>query len=462
MNEAQTLDFIRDYVSHPSISTDPAYSEGMQGAREFMAEKLRALGFTVENVATPLHPIILAERGADHPEWPHLLIYGHYDVQPADPLHLWTSGPFAAEVRGRRIYGRGTADNKGPQAVQYAALSRLLASQPDLPLRITWLIEGEEEMGSPSFAAFLQQYGKQLGQAGMIVFSDTGCPGPEQMAITLGLRGLCTLELTVTGPSQDLHSGVHGGAVYNPIQALAEICASLHNPDGTVNIPGFYDGITQPVDWECDALKQLSQTEAEYRKFLGVETFHTPPGLNPFEAVRFAPTLEFNGISGGYQGAGDKTVIPSKASVKISCRLVPPQDPDRIQKLLTDTLLERAPSGVKVDIRQGHGGAPYAVVPPGKINTPADQPPMLAKAFGIADGAIENIWGTPPVYLREGGSVPIIAQMKQATGLDCLMLGLFTAEDNLHAPDESFHLDIIERATRLYQTLFEGLADQTK
>ncbi|MEO1086477.1 MAG: M20/M25/M40 family metallo-hydrolase, partial [Acidobacteriota bacterium] len=386
-----------------------------------------------------------------------VLVYGHYDVQPADPFNLWTAEPFAPEVRGDRIYGRGSADNKGPVAVQLAALSRVLERQPDLPLRITWLIEGEEEIGSPSFADFIEAQQERLGQADMVILSDTGCPSPDNMAITLALRGLAPLQINVTGPKQDLHSGVHGGCILNPLQALMEICATLHHADGTVNVPGFYDDVVPPQDWEREELAKLPLTEADYQKFLGVPDFHCPPGLNPFEATRFGPTLEFNGIGGGYQGEGEKTVIPSKAFAKITCRLVANQDPDKILRLIQRTIENRAPQGVTVEVDLKAGGPAYLVTPPGKGGAPVDDS-TKSRAFAIADTAIADIWGQPPVYLREGGSVPIIGDIKNVLGLDSLMLGLFTKEDNLHAPDESMHLKIIERGTALYERLFEDLA----
>ncbi|WP_309381641.1 M20/M25/M40 family metallo-hydrolase [Cerasicoccus frondis] len=453
------LQLISEFVSHPSVSTDPQYANGMTSARESIAAKLEALGFTVETVATPLHPIILAERGADHDDWPHILVYGHYDVQPADPFNLWTTPPFETEIRGERIYGRGAADNKGPIAVQLTALSRVLERNPDLPLRITWMIEGEEEIGSPSFAGFLENYKERLSQADMVILSDTGCPSPDTMAITLALRGLAPLQINVTGPKQDLHSGIHGGCILNPLQALMEICASLHNPDGTVNVPGFYDDVVMPQDWERDELAKLPTSEEDYRKFLGVDDFHCPPDLNCFEATRFAPTLEFNGIGGGYQGEGEKTVIPSKAFAKITCRLVANQDAEKTQKLLAETIMERAPKGVKVDLTIHSGGPAYQVIPPGKGGTAKDDS-TKSRAFDIAENAIPEIWGQAPVYLREGGSVPIIGDIKDTLGLDSLMLGLFTKEDNLHAPDESMHCKIIERGAALYERLFEGLAKQ--
>lgn len=449
---------ITEYTAFPSVSTDPAYADGMTGARNYISGKLEALGFEIEIVETPKHPVILAERGADHEDWPHLMIYSHYDVQPADPFDLWRSEPFKAEVRGDRLYGRGAADNKGPTVVQLCALAQALDEQPDLPLRITWLIEGEEEIGSPSIPEFLKNYADRLSKADFIVLSDTGCPNPDQPAITTGLRGMIPLEIFLTGPSHDLHSGISGGAVMNPLRALSNICASLHNEDGTVNVPGFYDAVVDIQEWEREELAKLPTTEEQLKETLGVPAFDCPPGLSPFEATRVAPTLEFNGMGGGYMAEGEKTIIPSKAFAKITCRLVPNQDPKVIQKAVEAAILERCPKSVSVKVALGAGAGPYMVTPPGRSNTPADQSPVLNKAFSIVDSAMKEVWGVAPIYLREGGSVPIIKLLKEATGCDSLMMGLFTTEDRLHSPNESFHLKIMERGIQTYKHLFTELA----
>jgi len=448
---------LKEFIRYPSISADPKAAEGMKGAQEFVSGLLTSLGFTVEVVKTDLHPIILARR-AGEASWPHVIIYGHYDVQPADPLNLWTSKPFEPAIRDGRIYGRGAADNKGPLMVHLAAVAQLLEKNPDFPLKITFLIEGEEEMGSPSFGPFLEKYQDELKKADFVYLSDTGIPSEEQMVITAGLRGLALFDVNITGPKSDLHSGLHGGVLRNPIQALAEICATLHSPDGSVNVPGFYDEVLDVHQWEKDELKKLGGDEKKYAEFLGIDTFYTRKGFTPFEAVRFQPTLEFNGIGGGYQGAGTKTVIPSKAFVKISCRLVPNQQPAKIKKLVMDTIRARTPKGVKLEFVDQHKGDPYVVVPPGRSNTPKDQSPILARAFRTTDAAVTEIWGKPPLYLREGGSVPIIADIKRVLGLDSVLMGLFLPEDNLHAPNESFKLSIMEKGIATSQRILSAVA----
>ena len=451
------IEKLKEFIRHPSVSADSRFREGMQGAQEFVSGLLRSIGFEVEVVKTKLHPIILARRGGDA-SWPHVIIYGHYDVQPADPLNLWQTAPFEPEKRGDRLYGRGAADNKGPLLTHIAAVARLLERQPDLPLRITFMIEGEEEMGSPSFPDFLERYSSELRQADLVLLSDTGIPDENQVVITCGLRGLVLFDLEVMAARSDLHSGLHGGVLRNPIQALAEVCASLHTPDGRVNVPGFYDDVLDVEPWEREQLKALGGDSNKYREFLGVPDFHVPPGYTPFEAVRFLPTLEFNGIGGGYQGEGTKTVIPSKAFAKISCRLVANQDPKKIRELLYRTIAERMPKDVTYRVVDQHDGLPYVVVPPHRSNTPKDQSPVLARAFDAADRAIAEVFGRPPLYLREGGSVPIIAEIKRVLGLDSVMFGLFLPEDNLHAPNESFHLGVMERGIRASEKILEQLA----
>jgi len=448
---------LKEFIRYPSVSADSKFRDGMCGAQNFVSELLGSIGFKVEVVPTELHPIIFAQRDGDA-SWPHVVIYGHYDVQPADPLNLWTTPAFEPTIRGNRIFGRGAADNKGPLMTNITAVARLLEANPKLPLRITFLIEGEEEMGSPSFAKFLENNKERLKAADFVYLSDTALPNEQQVVLTCGLRGLALFDVQITGAKGDLHSGLHGGVLRNPIQALAEIIATLHTPEGLVNVPGFYDDVLDVHPWERDELKKLGADEKAYAEFLGIDTFYTTPGFSPFESSRFQPTLEFNGIGGGYQGEGTKTVIPSKAFAKISCRLVPNQQPDKIKKLVMDAIRARTPKGVTLEFIDQHKGDAYVVVPPSRSNTPKDQSPVLARAFRAADAAVTSIWGRAPLYLREGGSVPIIADIKRVTGLDSVMFGLFLPEDNLHAPNESFNLDVMKKGIETTQRMFADLA----
>lgn len=458
----KAIQLLTEYVSYPSISNNPDYAEGMLGARQFVRRRLGELGFTVEECQTPLHPVVLARRGHDQPgsaDWPHLLIYGHYDVQPAEPLELWTRPAFSADIRDGRIYGRGAADNKGPFIVHTMALENLLRRRPDLPLKVTFLLEGEEEIGSPSFAGFLEQKASELANADLAIISDTGGPSADQLVVTTALRGLVDLELQVYGPSSDLHSGLFGGAVLNPLQALMELVATLHHPDGSINVPGFYDGVVPAEDWEREELARLPVSDEELRDFLGVPALRPPPGFTALEAIRFQPTLEINGMGGGYQGPGPKTIIPSRAFCKITCRLVSDQDPLAVQDAVARTLEERCPKGVRLEIGRGHRGRPYMVVPPGHPNTPADMSTALKNGFSAIDAAVEKHFGKRPLYLREGGSIPIVEELRSKAGLSSILLGLYTSDDRMHAPDESFHLGIMEKAIPAFEEIFELLAE---
>lgn len=447
---------LKEYVRHASVSADAKFKEGMSGARDFIAGLFREMGLSVDIVPTPLHPVVLAHRPGSA-EWPHVIIYGHYDVQPPDPLSLWKTAPFEATVRDGRIYGRGTADNKGPLMAHVAAVGQLLESHRDLPLRITFVVEGEEEIGSRNFNGFLDQNKERL-RGDFVFMSDTGISTPDQMVVTVGLRGLVAFEIELTGPKSDLHSGMYGGAILNPLQALAELCASLHTPDGRVNVPGFYDEVVEPEPWERSELKALGLSESEFASLLGVRRFHVPPGYTPFEAIRFLPTLEFNGFTGGYQGEGSKTIVPSRASAKVTCRLVTRQTPEKVRDAVFRALRERCPKGVDLAIHEEHGSHPYVVVPPGRSNTPKDQSPVLARGFEALDAAVTAVWGKRPLYLREGGSVGLIADLKKVLGLDAVMMGLFLPQDNLHAPNESFDLSVMKKGIETSRRTLAGVA----
>ncbi len=449
------LDVLKDLVRFPSVSADSAFKQGLIEVQQYLQSKLKSLGFEVDILKTEGNPIILAERLVEI-DAPKLVIYGHYDVQPPDPLDLWDSAPFEPEVRGNRIYGRGAADNKGPIAVYLAALSELLSENPDLPLNLSVLLEGEEEIGSPSFGPALKVHGERI-RGDMVLVCDTGSLRPDQLAVTTGLRGITCIEVNLKGADRDFHSGIVGGSILNPIHALVDICSSLHNPDGIINVPGFYDSIVEVEDWEREELAQLGNDLEEHKKFLGVKDFFTPPELNAFEATRFAPTLEFNGIKGGYQGEGSKTVIPSEAFVKISCRLVADQMADDIQQILMDTIRDRCPKQMDLSFEVEHNGNPYKVVPLGKPNSPDDQSPVLTRAFKLNEKHSKSLFGKKPVYLREGGSIPIIGDIKDILGMDTLMLGLYLPEDGAHAPNESFDLGMMSKGKELIKRLLEDL-----
>lgn len=451
------IEKLKEHLRNASVSTDSAFKSGMDGSREFLRDLFTEMGMSVEIVDTDLHPIVLARRQGD-PSWPHVVIYGHYDVQPADPLDLWESDPFEPVEREGRLYARGAADNKGPQMAHIAAVSELLEEEPDLPLRITFLIEGEEEIGSPSLLPFLESRKDELSEADLVLLSDTLSPSSDQLVVTVGLRGIVALEVEFEGPKSDLHSGLHGGAVYNPLQALFEVCSSLHDEENRVAVPGFYEDVAEVEEWEREQLKALGSDEDAYKSFLGVDAFHAHPGYSPFEAIRYLPTLEFNGMGGGYQGEGSKTIVPSKAMAKITCRLVGNQDPFKVGALVKQAILDRTPAGIKATIEMGHEGSPYLVVPPGRPNTPENQPDRLARAFQATEKAISDNFEKPALFLREGGSIPIIADIKRILGLDSVMVGLFLPEDNLHAPNESLNLDVLKKGIRVSKSVLKALA----
>jgi len=446
------------YLKCPSVSADPSYQAGMEGAQSFLINFLTQIGFTCEKVKTDLHPVILAKR-CPYPDKPHVLIYGHYDVQPADPIDLWHTPAFEPHIIGDKIYARGAADNKGPLMAHLAAVAILLKQNPHFPLNITFMIEGEEEIGSPSFLNFLKERQSDI-QADFVFLSDTQSPSKDQIAITTALRGLFTLELELRGPKMDLHSGMHGGAVRNPIQALVQLLSTLHTDEGWVNIPGFYDAVLPPTDFERSQLSLWQDQILAYQADLGVPSLFCPPGYSPIEGSRFLPTLEYNGISGGYQGTGSKTIIPSTACVKISVRLVGNQQAAVISNLLIQTLADRLPSGVVSHIELGGAGEPYVVYPPHHPQADFQTRPQLKKAFKTIDEATKQIMGKPPVYLAEGGSIPIIQSIRSITGMDALMLGLSLPDSYLHAPNENADLGFLDHGCRIIQKVLEKVADE--
>ena len=451
------IEKLKEHLRHASVSTDSQFKEGMAASQNFLTGLFSEMGLSVEVVDTDLHPIVLAKREGDL-SWPHILIYGHYDVQPADPIELWNSDPFEPVERDGRIYARGAADNKGPQMAHIAAVAELLEENPDLPLRISFLFEGEEEIGSPSLLPFLESRKGELSQADLVLLSDTLSPSADQLVVTVGLRGIVVMDVEFTGPNSDLHSGLHGGTVYNPVQALCEVCASLHDSDNRVTVPGFYDGVTEVEEWEREELAQLGSDEEAYKQFVGVKALHSLSGYTAQESVRYLPTLEFNGIGGGYQGEGSKTIVPSRAMTKISCRLVGNQDPKKVGDLVRQAILDRTPEGIMAKIDMGHQGAPYLVVPPGKPNSPDNAPVLLTKAFEAAKVAISEEFPKSALFLREGGSIPIIADIKTTLGLDSVMIGLFLPEDNLHAPNESMNIDVLKKGIRVSKSILRSLA----
>lgn len=453
------VESLKEYIRCASISAHPNAQEGMQSAREFLKKTFINIGFNVEIVTTPLHPIILAER-KPNPQWPHVVIYGHYDVQPPEPLELWETPPFEPTIKGHHLIGRGSSDNKGPLMVHIAAVAKLLQEEPNIPLNLTFMIEGEEEIGSPSFSNFLENYKNRI-TGDFLFLSDTQSLSDTQLVITTGLRGLISLEVTVKGPEHDLHSGLYGGAIRNPIQALIEFLGPLHTPQGYVNIEGFYQGIIEPTDWEKTQIAKLDYSENSYKKNAHVSECFCVPNYKPWEATRLLPTLEYNGITGGYQGPGSKTIIPNQASVKITARLVPGQNPHHICDLITKKLYEKK-IGINVEIKTYGVSNPYSVFPPKHpLFNSNHMNPLLIKAFNTTDEMIKNYFGHEPIYLKEGGSIPIIADIKAYTGMDALMIGLTDPHSRLHSPNENFNLHFLDKGIPTILNILKKLANHS-
>jgi acetylornithine deacetylase/succinyl-diaminopimelate desuccinylase-like protein len=423
----QHLDELKELLRIPSISAQPQHKPDVERAAQWLADHLKTIGMTrAEVCATRGHPIVLAEwlhAGADRPT---LLVYGHYDVQPVDPLDLWKSDPFKPDLRGDDLYGRGTSDDKGQVFAHIKAVEAFFQTDGALPVNLKFIIEGEEEIGGPSLDPFIEAHQETLA-ADVALISDTHMLAPDQPAIVYALRGMAYVEVEVAGPATDLHSGAYGGAVYNPIQALAEMIASLKDRDGRITLPGFYDKVRALDDEEREMLAALPRSDAQFMKEAGVQSTWGEAGYTIREQISARPTLELNGIWGGYQGDGAKTVLPSQAHAKISCRLVADQDHREIARLLTDHLKRIAPPQVKVNVRFLHGGQGIVV--------DRDTPAMKA-----ASTALESAFGAAPVFIREGGSIPVVASFKHLLGIDTVLMGFGLSDDNLHAPNEKFHL----------------------
>lgn len=445
-NQDRFLEELISFVRIPSVSTEPSAKPEMQRAAEWVAEQLRSLGMQkVQIMPTAGHPVVYGEwlgAGADKPT---VLIYGHYDVQPAEPLELWQSPPFEPAVRGENLYGRGASDMKAQVVITLKAVEAL-ARTGGMPINVKFIVEGEEEIGSPSLEKFLSE-NKALLACDFALNPDTGMIGAQVPTITYGLRGLGYFEVRVFGPSQDLHSGLFGGAVHNPAQVLCELIAGMHDEQGRVTLPGFYDKV-RPLDEEERAeLARLPLDEQFYLEQTGAPALYGEAGYTAAERVAARPTLEVNGLLSGYTGEGSKTVLPSKAMAKISMRLVPDQNPDEVQQQLRRYLEERAPKTVRWELIKHAGGNPSI--------TDRHHPGVIALRR-----ALEQTWGIPPVFKREGGSVPVTAQMSEILGIESVLTGFGLPDDNLHAPNEKMHLPTfyrgIEALTRYFHILGEG------
>ncbi len=420
------LESLEKIIRIPSISTDPTNKKDMEIAAQWMAEQLKTIGMQkVEIFQTPGHPIVFAECNCIDHKAPTVLIYGHYDVQPPDPLNLWISPPFEPSQRGENLYARGASDMKGQILASFKAVESVIKAGSS-PVNIKFVLEGEEEIGSPNLPSFLKEH-IDLLRCDIALNPDSGMVTADFPTITYALRGLAYFELRILGPKQDLHSGLYGGVVHNPAQVLSELIAGMHDQNGKITLPGFYDRVRSLSEEERASMARLPMDEQYYLTQTGVPELHGEKGFSPVELVGGRPTLEVNGIYSGFIGEGQKTIIPSWAMAKISMRIVPDQETDEVQRQLIAYLEEHAPKTVKWQLIPMNSG-PSSI---SNIHQPATQ--ALAKA-------LEKVWGTKAIFKRDGGSIPIVAYMQQILHTESVLTGFGLSDDNIHSPNEKLHL----------------------
>jgi len=439
------LSELLEFLRFPSISTDAAHAGRVSECAQWLREKFRSMGLAAEMHPTPGHPVVVA-KNTHRPGRRTVMIYGHYDVQPVDPLELWTSPPFEPLIENGILYARGATDNKGQIMAHIQGVSETLRRDGDLPVNLIFLVEGEEEIGSPNLGKFLNEHKEDLC-CDVIAISDTGMVGPGIPTLTYGLRGIACLEIKVTGPSIDLHSGIYGGAVANPITALARILATFHDADGRVRVGGFYDDVRPLQPWEKEAWAKLPPADVALLELTGAPELFGEAGFDARERIWSRPTAELNGIGGGYQGEGSKTVIPSVAFAKLTFRLVPDQKPETVLKQVREHLASVVPPGVRLGIEQGHVGEPYLMDP--------------NSVFGVAaQRAATRTFDNEIALIREGGSIPIVNTFREVLGVETLLLGLALPDCRAHSPNENFPLENYRAGIRLNQALLEELAKE--
>ena len=439
--------YLEDYYSFlrfPSVSTDDQYKKKLEECARWLVNKLTAIGLETQLVPTKGHPIVWA-RNKHTAGRRTVLIYGHYDVQPPDPLELWDSPPFEPVLKNGYVFARGATDNKGQILAHILGIQETIEQNGDLPVNLHLVIEGEEEIGSGNLGPFLEENRDAL-KSDVAVVSDTGMIEKGVPTLSYGLRGVTALEIKVTGPKMDLHSGIFGGAVQNPITALAQLLATLHDREGRVAIAGFYDRVKPLEKWEREAWRKLPvDGDKLIREETGVPELFGEAGYNSVERIWARPTAEINGIGGGYQGQGTKTVIASHAMAKLTFRLVPDQEGDEILKLARDHLEKNLPKGVTMEITDGHSGPWYLTDPNSTIGKAAQR--ALRKAFD-----------RDPALIREGGSIPIVSQFRGILGIETLLMGLALPDCRAHSPNENFPLENFEGGIRLNKAILQELA----
>lgn len=424
-NRQRFLEELIELLKIPSVSADPKFEKEVHKAASFIKNKLNVAGAdNTELCPTAGFPIVYGEKIID-PKLPTVLVYGHYDVQPADPYELWDSPPFEPVIKDEKIYARGASDDKGQMYIHIKAFEAMMANN-SLPCNVKFMIEGEEEVGSSNLEAFVKNNKERLA-ADVILVSDTSIFANDVPSITSGLRGLSYLEVEVTGPKRDLHSGVYGGAVANPVNVLCNMISSMMDENNHITIPGFYDDVAEVSAEERKLMKEIPFSEEAYKQELGIKAVQGEKGYTTLERSSIRPTLDVNGIWGGYIGEGAKTVLPSKAYAKISMRLVPNQSSEKITELFTKHFKSIAPESVRVEVRPHHGGEPAV--------TPID-----SVGFKAASLAFEEHWGKAAIPKREGGSIPIVALFEEVLGLNTVLMGFGLDSDGLHSPNEHFGL----------------------
>jgi acetylornithine deacetylase/succinyl-diaminopimelate desuccinylase-like protein len=443
MHDSYLEDFY-SFLRFPSVSTDDSYSKKLNECADWLVKKLKAVGLETQLVPTAGHPVVWA-RNKHQPGRRTVLIYGHYDVQPPDPLELWDSPPFEPVLKNGYVFARGATDNKGQILSHILGIQETIEKNGDLPVNVDLVIEGEEEIGSANLGKFLNQNRDAL-KCDVVLVSDTGMIAPRTPTMSYGLRGVAALELKVTGAKIDLHSGIFGGAVANPATALARLLATLHDREGRIAVPGFYDQVAPLQDWEREAWKKLPiDVDAEILKETGAPALVGEKGFNAMERIWARPTAEINGIGGGYQGQGTKTVIPSHAMAKLTFRLVPNQKADEIIALVRKHLEKNLPAGVTLEMTGGHNGPWY-------LTDPHSQ-------FGkAAQSALRKAFKTEVALIREGGSIPIVSDFRSILGVETLLLGLALPDCRAHSPNENFPLENLEAGMRMNQAVLQELA----
>jgi len=442
-NRDRYLTELKEFLAIPSVSSQTDHTADMRRCAEWIAQELQKIGMQhIQIMNTPGHPVVFGEWLGAHGR-PTVLLYGHYDVQPVDPVDLWTTPPFVATIRDGNLYARGSTDDKGQIFAHFKALEAYMKNAGGLPMNVKIIVEGEEEIGSEHLDDFVKQH-KDLLKADLVLISDSDMFAKGVPSVCYALRGLAYMEIEVTGPNSDLHSGTFGGTVHNPIQALTEMIASLHDKNGRITIPGFYDDVCPLTKAERQAFKKLPWNDKKYAKSLGVKELYGEKGFSSIERRWARPTLECNGIWGGYTGEGAKTVLPSKAYAKISMRIVPNQSSTKVAKLFEKHLKKIAPKTVTIKVRNLHGGEPAI--------TPIDSPGVKA-----AVAALERGFGKKPLYQREGGSIPIVVQFKKLLGIDTVLLGIGLEEGNAHAPNEYIDLNNFFGGIRTFTHFYNEL-----